>query len=521
MSELRILMVTSDSVSFEITDSGIYYLDAPLKIYVNGEIQYETDKTVNSVYNLTPDTEYQITVKDNNENTVAEDKFKTAHSFVTINVRELGAYADGIHDDTAFIQAAIMACREGSKVLIPEGKYLITSVFLKSNINIEIKEGAILLADTKRENRVHFPGAIKTNDSTEDEYHLGTWEGDPFPMFAGIVSGIGVENVCIYGKGIIDGQASCDNWWHEPKKMNIAYRPRMLFLNKCKNIKVSGITLTNSPAWVIHPFYSEQLLFCDLTVKNPSVAPNTDGLDPESCDNVDIVGIHFSLGDDCIAIKSGKFYMGQKYKHPSNKIHIWQCLMENGHGAVTLGSEIAGGVTNVLVEKCRFNRTDRGLRIKTRRGRGQQCFLNNIKFENIVMDEVMNPFTANMFYFCDPDGHEEYVQTKEFIPVDERTPRLGVLEFENIKATGSKVSAAYFLGLPESKIEEVIMRNVDISFDNDQVSGVPIMCDSVEEMSKRGIVCENVKRVVLDNVNVSGQKGPDIEMIQVDEVKRS
>jgi len=518
---LKIIMITSDSVTFEIEDGGIYYLNEELSVYINGVKAFDTKKTVNSIYNLEPDTEYTLEVKEKENQVVCSLVIKTESILLEINVKELGAHGDGIHDDTSFIQAAIMACPKGGKVVIPDGDYLITSIFLNSHLRLELKKNAKLLADVSRENRVHFPGSIKTNDPKKDEYHLGTWEGDPFLMFAGIITGIKIKDVVIYGEGIIDGQASTDNWWNEPKKMNVAYRPRMLFLNHCKNIVVQGITLRNSPAWVIHPFFSKKLLFCDITVNNPKVSPNTDGLDPESCDDVDIVGVHFSLGDDCIAIKSGKFYMGQKYKHPSNNIHIWQCLMENGHGAVTLGSEIAGGVTNVCVEKCLFKHTDRGLRIKTRRGRGRQCYLNNIKFENITMDEVMNPFTANMFYFCDPDGHEEYVQSKRFIPVDERTPKLGVLEFENIKATNAKVSAAYFLGLPESKIEAVIMRNVDISFGGEDESGVPIMCDSVEKMSKRGIVAENVNKIVLENVSISGQNGLDIELINVDEVERN
>lgn len=518
---IKLIMVTSDSVTFEIEDGGIYYLREKLSIYLNGEKAFETEKTVNSVYDLMPDTDYHLEVKNEEGVVVTSSDFSTDTLLLEINVKDIGAYGDGIHDDTSFIQAAIMACPRGGKVVIPEGNYLITSIFLSSHLRLELKKNARLLADVKRENRVHFPGSIKTSNEENDEYHLGTWEGDPFPMFAGIISGIKVKDVVIYGEGVIDGQASIDNWWHEPKKMNVAYRPRMLFLNHCKNVKVQGVTFMNSPAWVIHPFFSKKLLFVDLTVNNPKVSPNTDGLDPESCDDVDIVGIHFSLGDDCIAIKSGKFYMGQKYKHPSNNVHIWQCLMENGHGAVTLGSEIAGGVTNVLVEKCLFKNTDRGLRIKTRRGRGRQCYLNNIKFEDITMDEVMNPFTANMFYFCDPDGHEEYVQSKELYPVDERTPKLGVLEFTNIKATNAKVSAAYFLGLPESKIEAVIMKNVDISFGGEEVSEVPIMCDSVEKMSKRGIVAENVNKIILENVSVTGQDGLDVELINVDEVKRS
>lgn len=159
--------------------------------------------------------------------------------------------------------------------------------------------------------------------------------------------------------------------------------------------------------------FSDNLKFYGLTINNPSDSPNTDGLDPESCKNVDIVGVKFSLGDDCIAVKSGKIYMGKKYRTPSENIHIRQCLMENGHGAVTVGSEMAGGVKNLVVEECRFYDTDRGLRIKTRRGRGKDAVLDQIIFRKIDMDQVMTPFVINCFYFCDPDGKTEFVQSRE------------------------------------------------------------------------------------------------------------
>ena len=110
---------------------------------------------------------------------------------------------------------------------------------------------------------------------------------------------------------------------------------------------LQGVTFCNSPSWTLHPYFSNDLKFIGVTVQNPSDSPNTDGLDPESCKNVEILGVRFSLGDDCIAVKSGKIYMGKKHKTPSENIHIRQCLMENGHGAVTLGSEMAGGVVNL------------------------------------------------------------------------------------------------------------------------------------------------------------------------------
>ena len=170
-------------------------------------------------------------------------------------------------------------------------------------------------------------------------------------------------------------------------------------MNHCKNIVLHGITVKNSPSWNIHPYFSEDLQFIGISVLGPKDSPNTDGLDPESCKNVDIIGVYFSVGDDCIAIKSGKIYMGAKYKTPSENLTIRQCCMRDGHGSITIGSEMAGGVKNLNVENCLFLHTDRGLRIKTRRGRGKDAIVTGIRFENIIMDHVMTPVVMNSFLF--------------------------------------------------------------------------------------------------------------------------
>jgi polygalacturonase len=191
---------------------------------------------------------------------------------------------------------------------------------------------------------------------------------------------------------------------------------------------------------------------------NPWNSPNTDGCDPESCDGIRVLGVHFSLGDDCIAVKSGKIYMGRKYKTPTQNMLVENCLMESGHGAVTVGSEIAGGVRNMTVRNCFFHNTDRGLRIKTRRGRGRDSVLDDITFENISMDHVLTPFAVNSFYFCDPDGKTDYVQSRNKYPVDDRTPEIGCLTFRNIDAVNTEYAAGYYLGLPEKPLSKLKRR---------------------------------------------------------------
>ncbi len=515
--EIVHVMNTARSAVIEIKDGGRFFSLNQYTIYINGEYYGTTDKVITSLFDLKPDHKYVVEVYREVEK-VGEVSFRTDYEYVTLDVTKFGAKGDGEQDDTHFIQAAIMACPMNSRVYIPEGTYRITSLFLKSNVRIELAKGAHLKAFTERERFPIFPGMFQSYDET-DEYNLGTWEGNPLPMFSGIICGIDVKDVVIYGQGTIDGNASKENWWNNPKVMNIAFRPRLFFISGCQNVTLQGVTFCNSPSWTLHPYFSNDLKFIDIAVENPADSPNTDGLDPESCKNIDILGVRFSLGDDCIAVKSGKIYMGKKHKTPCENILIRQCLMENGHGAVTLGSEMAGGVVNLTVEDCYFRHTDRGLRIKTRRGRGKDAILSNIIFRNLTLDHVMTPLVVNSFYFCDPDGKTQYVQSREPYPVDDKTPSIKKMVFENMECTNCHVAAAYFDGLPEQKIEEIVMRNVSISYADNPKCDVPAMTEGVEKSSKRGLFARNVGKMYMENVTIQGQIGEAIELIGVDELE--
>lgn len=505
--EIKVIFCTARCVTVEICDGSIYESEDEKEIYVNGTFYEVTRKVVVSIYDLKPDTKYTIKVKTGDGEW--EAKVKTPREFVTLNVRDFGAKGDGVQDDTPFIQAAILSCPDESRVLIPEGTYKVTSLFLKSNLRLELAEGAVVSAETDRRKFPVLKGLIESYDE-KGEYNLGTWEGNPLDCFSSVITGIHVENVEIYGLGVIDGNANRDNWWHDPKIKRGAFRPRMFFLNHCSNVTVQGIQVQNSPSWNIHPYFSDSLKFIDLNVLNPKDSPNTDGLDPESCHDVEIVGVYFSVGDDCIAVKSGKIYMGSKYKTPSEDIVIRQCCMRDGHGSITIGSEMAGGVRKLTVKDCLFLHTDRGLRIKTRRGRGKDAVIDQIVFDNIRMDQVMTPFVINSFYYCDPDGHSDYVASREKLPVDDGTPSIGTLEFSNIQAENCHVAAAYMYGLPEQKIKMVEMRHVRVSYAKNAVSGEPAMMDGIEKVSRMGIFAGNIQTLLLEDVEIQGQKGEKI-----------
>lgn len=471
------------------------------------ELSGETDRVITLIAGLYPDMDYEMTICGGE----ADEKitFHTAEESVTLDVREFGAAADSIHDDTIAIQTAINACPSKGRVLIPAGTYAVTALFLKSHVTIELAKGAELLGTKDPSKLPILPGLVSSYDE-KTEYNFASWEGNPLRQYASIITGIDVQDCVIYGEGTLNGNAGFEDWWKIDKEHFTVARPNMFFINHCKDVLMAGVLVKQSPCWTLHPYFSQNVDFMDVTVENPWNSPNTDGLDPESCTSMQILGVHFSLGDDCIAIKSGKIYMGRKYKLPSSDMRIAHCLMESGHGAVTVGSEIAGGVQNVKVEDCLFHNTDRGLRIKTRRGRGKDSILDQITFENIKMDHVLTPFVVNSFYFCDPDGKTDYVQSREMYPVDDRTPVIGHLTFRNIEAVDTEYAAGYYLGLPEQPIEEIRMEHVSVTYKKEAGAGQPAMSNGVPDTSKAGIYAENVKNLIMEDVKINGQDGEEL-----------
>ena len=387
-------------------------------------------------------------------------------------------------------------------------------LFLKSHITIEWKKDATLSLLTDRNRFPILPGVTFPTDEGAD-YLLGSWEGNPLDCFAAALTGIGVEDVHLIGEGIIDGRAQAGDWWIEPKKKRAAYRPRLFYLRDCRRVTVQGLTFRNSPSWNIHPTFSEDLSFYNIQVEAPSNSPNTDGFDPESCRHLKLMGARFSVGDDCIAIKAGKIYMGQKYRVPCQDIEIAWCAMLDGHGGVTIGSEMAGGVRDVLVHHCFMRGSDRGLRVKTRRGRGKYAVVDNIRFEDVTMERIMAPLVVNCMYFCDPDGHTPYVQSREKQPVNDTTPTVGRIAFERVEASDCQSCAAYILGLPERPVESVAIRHCRFTFPPDALALTPAMAEGVEPLRRRGVVALFTNQLTLQNVQLDGIEGERLQTTYV------
>jgi polygalacturonase len=497
------LFVSSTSACFELENTNPYYSPKDYIVMLNGKVQNgEKRENVFSLFNLTPDTEYTVETSLGGKLT-----FKTDRETALIDVKALGAKADGVADDTYYVQMAIDSCPAGGRVLFEEGVYYIRPIVLKSDITLELKAGAVLLGDTLEEHYPFVPARIYIDGKGEV---MASWEGEPFDCHQSFVSAYRQKNIKIVGEGTINGNADKSTWWATPKGRTVA-RPRLVFLNKCENVYFHGVMCKNSASWNLHPFFSKNLGFYDLKIQNPYTGPNTDGLDPESCDNVDIIGCAFSVGDDCCAIKAGKLYMGRTYKTPATRHTLRNNLFMDGHGAIVLGSEMSGGVKQLTVSQCVFKHTDRGLRIKTRRGRGKDAIIDGVVFENIKMENVITPLVINMYYFCDPDGHSEVVWSRDrSIKVDEGTPYLGKFTFRNMECVDCECMAGYFDGLVEQPIREITIENVSFHFKEDAKPFKPAMLENVREFCKEGLYVDNVENLTLKNVTFDGVVGEKI-----------
>jgi hypothetical protein len=332
-----------------------------------------------------------------------------------------------------------------------------------------------------------------------------------------MIGGEGLRNVAITGRGTIDGRGQW--WWQAMRDKTLAphnVRPTLVRFVDSTNVRIEGITATNSPSWTVTPLACDNVVITGVTVVNPADSPNTDGINPDSCRNVRISDCHVDVGDDCITIKSGKETDNRRAPRACENVTITNCTLVHGHGGVVIGSEISGGIRNVAISNCVFVGTDRGIRIKARRGRGG--VVEDVRVSNLVMDSVLCPLTVNLFYGCGAWGDAK-VTDQSAHPVDAGTPRFRRLRFSNITARGVKWAAAYVLGLPEMFVEDVAYDGISIYMDPDNTAGgAPVMAPNVPDCCRAGIIVRNVERVALRNVDVSDQLGTGLSIASARDV---
>lgn len=361
---------------------------------------------------------------------------------------------EGEEDALPAIRDAITACNDagGGRVLIPAGTYTVGGpIHLKSNVNLHLAEGATLL--------------FSTNPSDYLPLVLTRWEGMECMNYSPLIYAYGEENIAITGKGVLDGQASIDNWWPwcgkevygwqkgMPSQRDSANRPELSRMNtaelpaaervfgeghylrpnfiqpyNCKNILIENVTIKNSPMWVMHPVLSENITIRGVRVI--SHGPNSDGCDPEACRNVLIEDCYFDTGDDCIALKSGRNQDGRKIGRAIENVVIRNCEMKDGHGGVVIGSEVSGGARNIFAENCIMDspNLERAIRVKTNKSRGG--VIEDLYFRNIEVGEVKEAVVRiNMLYAHDgePDIHIPTIRNIFIENVNSKRSEYGIM----------------------------------------------------------------------------------------------
>jgi polygalacturonase len=256
----------------------------------------------------------------------------------------------------------------------------------------------------------------------------------------------------------------------------------MVKLTRCRNLTLDGPTFKNSAAWNVHLLLCENVSIRNVNVQNEWNAQNGDALDLDSCRNVTVNDSLFDAGDDAICIKSGKDAAGRRRGISCENISVSNCTVLRGHGGVTIGSEMSGGVRNVTVRNCLFRGTDIGLRFKTTRGRGG--VVENIDIANVVMHDIRHDAVSiNMYYWIEGQPTPE--------PVSERTPAFRDFSLRNIVCHGAD-RALEIRGLPEMPVERVTLENVRIK-------------------AKRGAMLDDAKDITLSGVRLDIAEGPAMQ----------
>ena len=400
---------------------------------------------------------------------------KTSFPELTVSISDFGAVADTpdrlAHDA---INLAILHVNQmgGGTVIVPDSTYYTGPITLKSNVRLHLSEGAVLKFST--DISLYFPPV------------LTRWEGVDCYNTRPLIYAYGESNIAITGHGQLDAQGAEDAWWWMQREIErsqhplnpddpaspqlaasrlrllemgeqclpvhhrifsgrTALRPQFVNFFRCTTVLLEDVTLLNSPFWVIHPLFCNDMIVRRVTVINHG--PNGDGCDPESCRNVLIEDCTFNTGDDCIAIKSGRNEDGRRWATPSENIVVRGCQMVDGHGGVVVGSEISGGFRNLFVENCRMSspNLDRVIRIKTSTARGG--VIENIFVRNVEVGECRE---AVLRINLDYEPNEE--AKRSFIP------EVRNVMLENVTC-GKSEYGVWMLGLEDAtNINDIVLR---------------------------------------------------------------
>ncbi len=406
------------------------------------------------------------------------------------DIAKFGAESGGTKSATEAIKSAIAACNKagGGRVVVPAGVFLTGPIHLLSNVNLHVSEGATLL--------------FSQNPSDYLPVVFTRWEGTECMNYSPLIYAFEATNIGVTGTGTLDGQSDATHWWHwkggknaGKENQNTArlalmaagdknvpveqrvfggggyLRPNFIQPYRCTNVLIEGVKIRRSPMWELNP-----VLCKNVTMRNVDIdthGPNNDGCDPESCTDVLVEGCVFNTGDDCIAIKSGRNVDGRRVNRACENLIIRNCTMKDGHGGVSIGSEISGSVRNVFVENCNMSspHLDRALRIKTNSYRGGA--IENIYFTKVTVGQVATGVIDIDFYYEEGEGGP-------FKPV------VNNVVVSDVTCQKSR-HALYLHGFKDAPIRGLTVTNCDFA------------------NAEKGNYLENVEGVKLTNVTVNGK----------------
>ena len=382
------------------------------------------------------------------------------------------------------INEAIAACNSagGGRVVVPAGEFTTGALRLKSRVNLHLSAGATLKFST--DPKAYLPVVFTR------------WEGTELMSYSPFIYAFDEQDVAITGSGVLDGQSDATHWWDWTRSQAAArrklvefgaagtpvaervfgegsfLRPNFIQPYRCRNVFIEGVTIRNSPMWEIHPVLCSNVIVRGVTID--SHGPNNDGCNPESCRDVLIEGCSFDTGDDCIALKSGRNNDGRRVGVPVENVIVRDCTMKDGHGGVTIGSEISGGARNIFAERCKMDspQLDRALRMKTNSVRGG--VIERVFMRDVTIGQVREAVVAIDFNYEEGDAGQ-------FTPV--------VRDIEVRNVTSQKSNYALLLrGYARTPVTNVRLQ--DCRFEN----------------VAREDLLENVKDIVFRNVSVNGRE---------------
>ena len=380
-------------------------------------------------------------------------------------ITDFGAEQNNKEKTSSAIKKAIEAANKagGGFVIIPEGEWLTGKVHLKSNVNLHLRKGAVLLFD---DNPQDYLPSVHT-----------TWEGLECYNYSPLIYAYECKNVAITGEGELKAKMDFwKGWFSRPSghmnslkrlyNMTVEnvpveervmvndsanMRPHFIQFNRSENILLDGFSITNSPFWTIHPYMSKNVVIRNLNVF--AHGHNNDGVDPEMSENMLIENCNFDQGDDAIAVKSGRNQDAWRLNTPTKNLVVQNCNVKNGHQLLAIGSELSGGVENVFMDSCTV--ADGAsmfhlLFIKTNERRGG--YVKNIYMQNIKADKMREGIL----------GIETDVlyQWRDLVPTYERrlTP-ISNIYMENIETNSIKFISR-IIGQEEQPVKNVELKNV-------------------------------------------------------------